>query len=91
MPILFRLFLSVLTIVAFETSVLSASIAREDASASRQQLADANDIVMFNPRSLKYHIPSCTHAKRCTHCIRIKRSDAKSRGGIPCKVCGAGE
>lgn len=54
--------------------------------------ASPNDIVVFNTNSRKYHIPSCTWAKRCTkNCIKIKRSEAKNRGGVPCKVCEAWE
>jgi hypothetical protein len=55
-------------------------------------IASANDIVDFNTKTLKYHSPSCIWAKRCTeHCIKISRAEAKQRGGIPCKVCGASE
>ena len=54
--------------------------------------ASADDIVVFNTKSLKYHDPSCIWAKRCTvHCIKVKRSQARERGGVPCKVCGGGE
>ena len=45
--------------------------------------------VMFNVKTQKYHSPSCEHAHRCTkNCIKIDRTDAQRRGGIPCKVCG---
>ena len=53
--------------------------------------ARESDKVMFNVNSLKYHIPSCNAAKRCTHCIEITRREAKEKGGVPCKLCGAGE
>lgn len=53
--------------------------------------AKGSDRVMFNVNSLKYHIPSCSAAKRCTHCIEITRKEAKDRGGVACKLCGAGE
>jgi len=54
-------------------------------------LADGNDTVYINTNSKKYHTPSCIHLKRCTHCIAVKRSEAKAQGGVPCKVCGGGE
>jgi uncharacterized membrane protein len=51
--------------------------------------AAGDEIVMFNTKSLKYHCPSCRWAKKCTrNCIKIMKSEAKKRGGIPCKVCG---
>ncbi len=54
--------------------------------------ASAKDIVIYNTKSDKYHIPSCSAAKRCTvNCIPLTRGEAKRRGGVPCKLCGAGE
>lgn len=45
--------------------------------------------VVFNTKSLKYHSPSCQYAKKCTqNCIKVEKSDAVKRGGVPCKVCG---
>lgn len=45
--------------------------------------------VAFNTQTHKVHKLSCIWAERCTkNCITIKRSEAYSRGGIPCKVCG---
>jgi hypothetical protein len=53
------------------------------------QTQQQEQTVMFNTHSLKYHHPSCHWAKKCTvNCIRVKRSEAIQRGGIPCKVCG---
>ena len=50
---------------------------------------DGNDKVEFNTKSKKYHGLTCRYVKMCTkNCIRIERSDAEKRGGIPCKVCG---
>lgn len=63
-------------------------------SAGRAMLAQdskpaAEEIVSFNVHSLKYHCQTCTWAKRCTrNCISIPLSEAKRRGGVPCKVCG---
>lgn len=55
-------------------------------------VAKDTDIVVLNKKTLKYHIPSCTYAKRCTkNCVKVKRSAAKDQGGVACKVCGAGE
>lgn len=70
-------------------SVLAADNESGDQHARR--LADGNDVVFFNTNSKKYHSPTCMHVKRCTHCIRIKRSEAKAQGGVPCKTCGANE
>jgi hypothetical protein len=56
-----------------------------------QALADGNDTVYINTNSKKYHTPSCIHLKRCTHCVAVKRSEARAQGGVPCKVCGGGE
>lgn len=58
---------------------------------SVQVQARDSDKVMFNPTSFKYHIPSCSAARRCTHCIEITRKEAREKGGVPCKLCGAGE
>lgn len=47
------------------------------------------DQVAFNIETHKVHKLSCYWVKRCTkNCIVIKRSEAYSRGGVPCKVCG---
>lgn len=47
--------------------------------------------VYFNTNSYKYHAMSCTWATRCTrNCIEIPLSEAITRGGVPCKVCGGG-
>lgn len=35
--------------------------------------------VIFNVKTLKYHCPTCSAAKRCT---KMKR------GGVACKICG---
>ncbi|HET7435292.1 MAG TPA: hypothetical protein VFN10_11340 [Thermoanaerobaculia bacterium] len=46
------------------------------------------EIVAFNIRSAKYHCLQCSAARACTHyCIEIKRSEAKARGGVACKLC----
>ena len=50
---------------------------------------EKEEIVFFNTESRKYHCLTCVHAKRCTkNCIELPRSEAKARGGIPCKTCG---
>jgi len=52
-------------------------------------IADAEEKVAFNVESRKYHCLSCRHAIACTkNCIEITLSEAKRRGGVPCKVCG---
>ncbi len=51
--------------------------------------ADAEQKVAFNVESRKYHCLTCRHAIACTkNCIEISLSEAKRRGGVPCKVCG---
>ena len=45
--------------------------------------------VAYNKNSHIYHNHSCEWARKCTkNCITIDSSEAKSRGGRPCKVCG---
>lgn len=52
-------------------------------------VAAEDPIVSFNTKSLKYHCPKCEWAVKCTvNCVKIKRSEAVKRGGVPCKVCG---
>lgn len=47
------------------------------------------ETVVFNTKTHKYHKPSCSSAKKCTvNCIKIEKQQAKSQGGVPCKVCG---
>ena len=46
------------------------------------------DLVIFNPKSLKFHKHYCEWAKKCRRCIKIPKSEAVKQGGIPCKVCG---
>ncbi len=47
-----------------------------------------DNIVVFNPSSLKYHKSYCEWAKKCKRCIRIPVSNAIEQGGKPCRVCG---
>lgn len=50
------------------------------------------DIVIYNTKTQKIHSPSCPWAKKCTvNCIKIERSEAVKRGGVPCKVCNGGK
>lgn len=45
--------------------------------------------VAFNTNSRIYHKHSCEWAQKCTkNCISIDSSEARRRGGRPCKVCG---
>lgn len=51
--------------------------------------AAEEEIVVFNTKSLKYHCATCEWALKCTrNCIKIPKSEARRRGGTPCKVCG---
>lgn len=72
--------------------MLPCSVLGAAAPAISAPLSSGDDVVVFNTKTFKYHIPSCMWAKRCTcNCIKISRKEACSRGGVPCKVCGAGE
>ncbi len=52
-------------------------------------VAKAEETVAFNTQTHKYHCLTCTWAIRCTvHCVKIAKSDAVKRGGVPCTVCG---
>lgn len=52
-------------------------------------LSGAEEKVAFNVESKKYHCLTCRSAIACTkNCIKVSRSEAKRRGGIPCKNCG---
>ncbi len=52
-------------------------------------LASADEVVAFNVETHKYHCLDCVWAIRCTrNCVKVSVSEAKRRGGIPCKVCG---
>jgi hypothetical protein len=69
---------------ATTTSIVEESVPTTATSSENDQYS-----VMYNTSSHKYHCPSCTWAIKCTrNCISITAADAKSRGGIPCKVCG---
>ena len=47
------------------------------------------ETVVFNSKTHKYHKPSCSSAIKCTvNCVKIEKQQAKSTGGVPCKVCG---
>ena len=49
----------------------------------------AEEKVAFNVETKKYHCLSCRWAIACTkNCIEITISEARRRGGVPCKVCG---
>lgn len=51
--------------------------------------ASQEETVAFNTKSLKFHCLSCEWAVKCTvNCIEISRTEAITRGGVPCKVCG---
>jgi hypothetical protein len=49
----------------------------------------AEETVAFNVETKKYHCLSCRWAIACTkNCVEIGISEARRRGGVPCKVCG---
>lgn len=54
---------------------------------AKQETRDNKDIVLFNTSSKKFHKQNCKWAKKCTHCIKIKRENAIKNGGKPCKAC----
>ena len=46
------------------------------------------EVVAFNVETHKYHCLDCRWAIACTkNCVNIPLSEAKRRGGMPCKVC----
>ena len=52
-------------------------------------LSGAEEKVAFNVETKKYHCLSCRSAIACTkNCVEVSQSEAKRRGGIPCKNCG---
>lgn len=58
-------------------------------SLNNREIASENSQVFYNTKSHIYHSPSCRSAKACTvNCITLKKSEAVSRGGRACKVCG---
>ncbi|MBX9693091.1 MAG: hypothetical protein K2Z81_11950 [Cyanobacteria bacterium] len=59
-------------------------------SPERSELADS-DLVVFNEHSKKYHTTSCEWGKKAKSTVKIKRSEARKKGGVACKVCGGGE
>jgi hypothetical protein len=64
-----------------------AQVVRDGGLSAQEQAAE--EFVAFNRKSLKYHCLECTWAKKCTvNCVKITRSEAIRRGGVPCKVCG---
>ena len=51
-------------------------------------LSAEEEKVAFNTESKKYHCLTCQWAKKCTrNCVVVALSEAKRRGGVPCKVC----
>lgn len=47
------------------------------------------ETVVFNTKTLKYHKIGCRYASICTkNCIKIEKQQAKTKSGVPCKVCG---
>ncbi len=51
--------------------------------------AIAEEKVAFNVETKKYHCLECRWAVACTkNCVIVGVSEAKRRGGVPCKVCG---
>lgn len=56
---------------------------------SATETADRDELVAYNTKSGKYHCLTCSAAKRCTrNCIELRKSVAKARGGVACKICG---
>jgi hypothetical protein len=82
-------FFASLTIAATSLTHHAVRTATITASDHAEPAAAADEKVVFNTKSLKYHCATCTWAKRCTrNCITTTLADAKARGGVPCKVCG---
>jgi hypothetical protein len=85
-----RRFLTVLLLVV-SSALASATLAAPQVPAASSNLPRSakEEIVYFNTKSHKYHCLTCVAAKRCTrNCIDLPVSEAKARGGVPCKICG---
>ncbi len=49
-------------------------------------------MVILNVKSLIYHMPHCTWARRCTkNCVKSTMDKAHQAGARACKVCGGGK
>ncbi len=68
--------------------VASPSMAEERLPEQRQERLANDDIVVFNENSKKYHTTACEWGKKAKSTVKVKRSEAKRMGGVPCKVCG---
>lgn len=83
------------TVVAslFLVALLSAGPSVADLSHEHQmvstgeQATPVSDTVSYNTQTKKFHNSGCRYYN-CGNCVRISRADAKSRGGVACKVCG---
>jgi hypothetical protein len=84
---------AVCALIVFSTLVFASSPATDpDATAAPLKIGavrvNDDETVSFNTNTLKYHCVTCQWAKKCTkNCIKVKKAEAKSRGGVACKVC----
>lgn len=71
-------------------AIFSASLNRSGNGHSGVAFAQQTEQrVVFNTKTRKYHGLNCKWAIKCTKsCITLSLSEAKRRGGVPCKVCG---
>ena len=54
-----------------------------------QGMPSADPEVVFNKQTLIFHRASCKSTQGCTKdCVVLKLSEARKRGGRPCKECG---
>lgn len=78
------------TMLAAVLMLVSAAFAEEQPPRGPHQvITQAEETVMFNTKTHKYHCATCDAAARCTaHCIPLAKTEAIRRGGIPCRRCG---
>jgi hypothetical protein len=53
-----------------------------------QQTGKANEQVIMNVQTKKYHNPNCKYAtSRCKHCVKTTKAEATNKGAKPCMAC----
>jgi hypothetical protein len=78
------------TMLAVAIVLASVAFAEEPPTRDpRQVIAQAEETVVFNRKTHKYHCASCRAARICTtNCISVPKSEALERGGVRCHLCG---
>ena len=79
-----------LVLVAMNFS-LAPLVSQTQPALAKTNVASDSDTVSFNTQSKKYHTLGCEALSKCKHCVKMTRGEVKAKGGVPCKICGAGE